>query len=147
MMEFFQKIVIFLLFIGILISIKDIDIGKCNFTLEKIAKQEENIVEASIDNHDKIQVDDSQIESSGERAELESEDTKEYSDECDFLNHAPMDSLLEIKYIGKVTANKIIEYRNNKEFESIDELMNFKGIGTKKYNTIREGIIQKISSK
>lgn len=78
--------------------------------------------------------------------DIESGDSQEYSDECDFLNRAPMDSLLEIKYIGKVTANKIIEYRNEKKYENVEELMNLKGIGSKKFNTIREGIIQKISS-
>ncbi|MCT4633003.1 MAG: helix-hairpin-helix domain-containing protein [Firmicutes bacterium] len=141
-----QKVLLFLLLIGILISIKDFDIGNSNFTLEKIPKQEENRVEASIDNQGEIQVDDSVSTISRATVDIESGDSQEYSDECDFLNRAPMDSLLEIKYIGKVTANKIIEYRNEKKYENVEELMNLKGIGSKKFNTIREGIIQKISS-
>jgi comEA protein len=54
------------------------------------------------------------------------------------LNTATAPELLRIKGIGPVTANKIIEYRNNHgKFNSLEELKNVKGIGDKTLEKIK----------
>ena len=54
------------------------------------------------------------------------------------LNTATIDELLTIPNIGESKAKLIIEYRNNKPFTKIEDIMNIKGIG--------QGIFEKIKS-
>lgn len=54
------------------------------------------------------------------------------------LNTASSEELQSIKGIGPKTAEKIIEYRQDQQFESIEEIMNVKGIGEKKYEKMKE---------
>ena len=50
------------------------------------------------------------------------------------INTATAEELCTLPGIGYVTANAIIEYRNtNGPFEYIEQLMDIKGIGTKKF--------------
>lgn len=53
------------------------------------------------------------------------------------INTATADELSALKGIGEVTAEKIIEYRDKHTFKRIDELMNIKGIGQKKFDKIK----------
>ena len=53
------------------------------------------------------------------------------------INTATAEELCTLPGIGHVTANAIIEYRNaNGPFEYIEQLMNIKGIGSKKFTDI-----------
>lgn len=54
------------------------------------------------------------------------------------INTATVDELSSLKGIGKATAAKIIEYRQKHTFKRTDELMNIKGIGQKKFDSIKE---------
>ena len=54
------------------------------------------------------------------------------------LNNATSEQLDSIKGIGPVTAQKIIEYRNNQPFETIEQIMEISGIGEKTYLKLRE---------
>ncbi len=55
------------------------------------------------------------------------------------INTASKEELDTLPGVGEVTANKIIQYREEKgEFRSIEELKNVNGIGEKKYNDIKD---------
>lgn len=59
------------------------------------------------------------------------------------INTATKEELDSLSGIGPSTAEKIIEYRKNTVFESIEELKNVNGIGDSKYNKIVDNICVK----
>ena len=57
------------------------------------------------------------------------------------INTADLSELDSLPGFGQVTAQKIIEYRQeHTRFNSIEELMNIKGIGEKKFNNVKDHI-------
>lgn len=56
------------------------------------------------------------------------------------INTASQSELIELNGVGEVTAKAIIQYRENKKFESIEEIMEVKGIGEKKFEKIKDEI-------
>ena len=58
------------------------------------------------------------------------------------INHANSQELQRINGVGKVTAERIIEYRNSHgAFKRPEDLMNVRGIGASKLNQIRNQIV------
>lgn len=57
------------------------------------------------------------------------------------INSASKEDLDSLPGVGEVTAQKILDYREeNKEFKSIDEIKNVKGIGENKFNDLKDYI-------
>ena len=56
------------------------------------------------------------------------------------INTASESELIGLNGVGEVTAKAIIEYREKKKFENIEEIMEVKGIGVKKFEKIRDKI-------
>lgn len=60
------------------------------------------------------------------------------------INDASVKELTVLKGIGKVTAERIIEYRRLKgPFKRSEDLMKIKGIGKKRYEVLKKNIILK----
>lgn len=56
------------------------------------------------------------------------------------LNHATKEELMTLQGIGEKTALKIMDYRSQQPFESIEDIMNVSGIGEKTYLRLRENL-------
>lgn len=56
------------------------------------------------------------------------------------LNTASKVQLMKIPGVGEKTAMAIIEYRKDRKFTSIAEIMNIKGIGEKKFEKMKKNI-------
>lgn len=54
------------------------------------------------------------------------------------LNTASAEALTSLKGIGPSTAEKIIEYRKEHRFDSVEDIMNIKGIGEKTFLKIKD---------
>lgn len=54
------------------------------------------------------------------------------------INDASQSELEALPGIGPVTAEAIIKYRENKAFESVEELKEVSGIGPKKFDQIKD---------
>lgn len=54
------------------------------------------------------------------------------------INNASKEQLEELPGIGPKTAEKIIEYRRNNKFVTIEDLMEVSGIGEKKFEAIKD---------
>lgn len=57
------------------------------------------------------------------------------------INNCSREELISLPGIGEVTADKIIEYRENNRFSKKEDIMNVSGIGDKKYQAIKDLII------
>jgi len=56
------------------------------------------------------------------------------------INSASIEELIKLKGIGKGMAKRIIEYRKKQKFNSIEDIMNVRGIGRKKFEKLKKFI-------
>lgn len=54
------------------------------------------------------------------------------------INTATKEELMTLPGVGEVLANRILEYRLNNKFNSINDIMNVSGIGEKKFDSIKD---------
>ena len=54
------------------------------------------------------------------------------------LNTATIEQLVELKGLGEVKAQKIVEYRNKHKFTSVDQIIEINGIGEKILEKLRD---------
>lgn len=65
---------------------------------------------------------------------------QEVAQSCISINSADIDLLITLSGIGEITAQKIIEYRNQRPFILLEDIMNVDSIGTKKFEKIKDQI-------
>lgn len=69
-------------------------------------------------------------------------ETAHYEAQMVNLNTADLNELEQVNGIGKVLAQRIIEYRDlNGPFESMEELIEVKGIGKAKYAKLKQHFV------
>lgn len=112
---------------------KDADISIIDVNRKTIDGEKLHII-----SKDNSKVDDERVEE--ENSKLSDEVIS--SDKVN-INTATREELDTLKGIGSETADKIIEYRNNNIFESIEDLKNVSGIGDAKYKEVKESICVK----
>ena len=75
-----------------------------------------------------------------EKEESDKEEVAEEENKKISINNASLEELMTLKGIGEKTANKIIEYRSENKFETIEDIKNVSGIGDSLYEKIKDSI-------
>lgn len=115
---------------------EDADISKLD--LDQILTDKQKIIIPS-----QIQDEEVEYDEDEEYNDIESEENVETEENEEFLiniNTATIDELTKLDGIGTATAEKILEYRESNEFESIEDIMEVSGIGETKFENIRKDI-------
>lgn len=111
---------------------KDADLDRIN--LAKKLSDEEKIYIPKIGEEINMEIETVSMESSG--------GGRDDSGKVD-INTCTKEDLIRLPGIGEVIAGRIIEFRENNPFKSIDDIKSVSGIGDKKFQSIQELIIVK----
>ena len=109
--------------------------------IEKEIHERATLIDSLLDERT-IAVDEEKIANTNKETSTKEANPK--SNQTSFpveINRATFDELVRIPQIGRVIANRIIEYRSTEgEFKDIEELIQIKGIGEKKLKAIKQYI-------
>lgn len=75
-----------------------------------------------------------------EKEEFDDVDSSNFENSKININKASKDELKSLEGIGEQTAQKIIEYRKQNTFSEIEDILNVDGIGTSKFEKIKDDI-------
>lgn len=119
----------------------------CGIILAVVAFKDDSPTEIKIVKSDTVAETTVVIDESSKTAKIKTE--KEFQTETESsnsasdkinINTASKEKLTELNGIGEVLAERIIEYRNQHEFTSIEDIQEVSGIGEKKFETIKDVI-------
>ena len=121
----------------------DNDNKNSNDEIKNETKNEETKKDNNIIYTNEKYTDDKNENKINEASETQS-NTKNNSNETTYqiinINKASLDELITLPGIGNSIAEKIITYRTNNKFNSIDDIKNVSGIGDAKFNKIKKYI-------
>ena len=109
---------------------QDADIDRIN--LAKRLVDEEKIYVPKIGEELKEDIKESTMSSSTSSSKLVNDNGKIN------INTANKEELMSLPGIGEALANRILDYRQNNKFKSINDIMNVSGIGEKKFDSIKD---------
>ena len=121
-----------------------------NISKDENVTNDENTIKDEIISNDEVKnEEDNIIKNDGLIGDEQNSEQKEEQEEKEdvivenkkiSLNTATKEELMTLSGIGESKALAIIEYRNNKQFETIEEITNIKGIGNSIYEKIKDNI-------
>ena len=139
----FSSVLLLGLLIATIIQMTDFKSSKDNTHLENYLDSL-SVAYAStyigIDNEGKVNEELAKADTVIEKEELFFKKKKEEIKEAININTASKAELMRINGIGEKTALAIIEYRKNKPFEKIEDIMKIRGIGNKKFEKFKDKI-------
>ena len=135
-----EIVVGFLIFVGLLVGGIFRYLDNSNVDITEAEKELRNVYEQA--RSENVSFASSDEEKLPEKKRQIIDKTKNTNKKIDVINinKASIDELVKLPGVGKVTAKKIISYRSDHKFETIEDIIKVKGIGQKKFEKMKDFI-------